>query len=178
MRATPPVVVSGIADHDTDFLAQLVGKDQGRLGLLDGARKHPQGLGHQAGHRSHVGVTHIPFDLSPWHQCGHRIDHNHIHCAGTYQGFGDLKGLFAGVWSGRSAGYQHPHRRLGHRAGSRACSISIKAAVPPIVWASATICWAMVVFPDDAGPKDFGDPAPWECRPPRWPGPTIKSQWG
>ena len=36
--------------------------------------------------------------------------------------------------------------------GSRACSASIKAHVPPFFWASATMCRVMVVFPELSGP--------------------------
>jgi len=37
--------------------------------------------------------------------------------------------------------------------GSSACSISMKAAVPPRFWHSATMCWQTVVLPEDSGPK-------------------------
>ena len=37
--------------------------------------------------------------------------------------------------------------------GSRACSASMKAAMPPAFWASATTCRASVVLPLDSGPK-------------------------
>ena len=36
--------------------------------------------------------------------------------------------------------------------GSRACSASINAATPPSFWASAIICSARVVFPEDSAP--------------------------
>ncbi len=36
--------------------------------------------------------------------------------------------------------------------GSRACSASMIAAMPPIFWASAMMCIASVVLPDDSGP--------------------------
>ena len=36
--------------------------------------------------------------------------------------------------------------------GSKACSASIKAASPPSFWASAIICNASVVLPEDSGP--------------------------
>ena len=37
--------------------------------------------------------------------------------------------------------------------GSRACSASMKAAMPPLRWAWATTCRASVVLPLDSGPK-------------------------
>ena len=37
--------------------------------------------------------------------------------------------------------------------GSRACSASMKAAMPPSRWALATTCRASVVLPLDSGPK-------------------------
>ena len=36
--------------------------------------------------------------------------------------------------------------------GSKACSASIKAHIPPAFWASANTCNAKVVLPDDSGP--------------------------
>ena len=47
--------------------------------------------------------------------------------------------------------------------GSRACSASINAALPPVFWASATIWRVSVVLPDDSGPNistilPFGTP--------------------
>ena len=37
-------------------------------------------------------------------------------------------------------------------SGSRACSASTKAAMPPLRWAFATAWRATVVFPEDSGP--------------------------
>src|SRR5947209_19267515 len=37
--------------------------------------------------------------------------------------------------------------------GSSACSASTNAAVPPCFWAWAITCSAMVVLPEDSGPK-------------------------
>src|SRR3954451_19651713 len=38
-------------------------------------------------------------------------------------------------------------------SGSRACSASMNAAIPPARWAFATACRATVVLPEDSGPK-------------------------
>ncbi len=38
-------------------------------------------------------------------------------------------------------------------SASRACSASMKAAMPPSFWASAMMWSASVVLPDDSGPK-------------------------
>ena len=48
-------------------------------------------------------------------------------------------------------------------AESSACSTSMNAATPPRRCASAMMCWAIVVLPDDSGPKislmrPFGSP--------------------
>jgi hypothetical protein len=37
-------------------------------------------------------------------------------------------------------------------SGSRACSASMKAAMPPAFWAFATACRATVVLPELSGP--------------------------
>src|SRR5881392_3356038 len=38
-------------------------------------------------------------------------------------------------------------------SASRACSASMNAASPPVIWASAMMCSDSVVLPDDSGPK-------------------------
>ncbi len=53
--------------------------------------------------------------------------------------------------------------------GSRACSASMKAAIPPARWAAATAWRASVVLPLDSGPKTsmilpFGNPLPPRAR--------------
>jgi hypothetical protein len=47
-----------------------------------------------------MSVAHLAFDFGAGHKGGDRIDHDHIHCAGTDEGFGDFEGLFAGIGLG------------------------------------------------------------------------------
>ncbi len=59
-----------------------------------------QGLAHQAGLQSHVGVSHFAFQLRLGNQCGHAVNHNDIHPSGTHQDFGDLQRLLPEIGLG------------------------------------------------------------------------------
>ena len=61
-------------------------------------------------------------------------------------------------------------------AGSRACSASTKAAVPPCFWASATTCKLRVVLPEDSGRRS-PPPGPWVRRRSPRPHPAPGSRW-
>jgi hypothetical protein len=90
----------GVAEHDADLLAQLVGKDDCGLGLVDGAGELAERLRHQTGLHTHGGIAHVAFDLGTRNQRGDRVDHDHVDAAGADQGFGDLERLFAGIGLG------------------------------------------------------------------------------
>ena len=59
-----------------------------------------QGLGHQAGLQADVGVAHLPLDLRPGGEGGHRVDDQHVERSRPDQHVGDLEGLLAGVGLG------------------------------------------------------------------------------
>ncbi len=70
-------------------------------------------------------------------------------------------------WLTRSASRSTPSRL--HQAGSSACSASMNAATPPLRWAWATACSAIVVLPLDSGPnismiRPRGSPLPPSAR--------------
>ena len=46
---------------------------------------------------THGGIAHIAFKLRTRDEGCDRVDHNHVHRAGTYQRFGDFERLFADV---------------------------------------------------------------------------------
>ena len=56
-----------------------------------------EGLGHDAGLQSHVGVAHVALQLGPWHQGSHAVDDYHVHRAAAHQVLGDLQRLLGGV---------------------------------------------------------------------------------
>jgi len=85
------------AEHDADFLAELVGKEHGRLALLDRAAELAQRLAHQAGLQADVAVAHLALDLGAGHQRRDRVNHNHVNRPGAHQRLGDLQRLLGGV---------------------------------------------------------------------------------
>ena len=95
MSARPPVVVSGIAEHDADLFANLVDEDQARARFRDHAGQFAQGLRHQPRLHAHVAVAHFAFQFGLGHQRRHRIHHQHVDLAGSDQGAGDFERLFA-----------------------------------------------------------------------------------
>src|SRR5439155_3327223 len=87
----------GVAEHDTNFHANLVDEDDHGLGTRNSRRKFPQGLRHQSSLQSHMGVAHLTFDFRFRHQRGDRVDGQDVDGAAAYQGFGDFQRLFAVV---------------------------------------------------------------------------------
>ena len=104
------------AEHDANFLAKLVDKDDGGVGAVDGGSEFSESLGHKPGLQSHVGIPHVALDFGSRHQGGYAIQHNHLHGAAAHQVLGNLKGLFRVVG-------------LGHQK-----SIHIHAAVSGVDW--------------------------------------------
>ena len=90
----------GVPEHHPDLMADLVDEDHRGQGFADGRGELAQGLGHQAGLGTHLGVAHVPFDFRAGHQGGHRVHHHHVHRVGAHQDLGDLQGLFTGIGLG------------------------------------------------------------------------------
>ena len=81
----------GVAEHDADLLAQLVGEDAGGLGLGQNGGELAQRLAHQAGLHAHGGHAHLAFQFGLGHQRGHGINHNDIQRVGAGQRFADTQ---------------------------------------------------------------------------------------
>jgi hypothetical protein len=90
----------GVAEHDADLLAQLVGEDDDGVGLLDGPGELAQRLAHEAGLQADVAVAHLALDLGAGDKGGDGVDDDDVHGAGADEGVGDLQGLLAGVGLG------------------------------------------------------------------------------
>ena len=96
------------AEHDADFLAKLVDKDDGGVGAVDGGGELSQSLGHEPGLQSHVGIPHVALDFRARHQGSYAVQHDHLHGAAAHQVLGNLKGLFRVVGLGHQKGI-HVH---------------------------------------------------------------------
>ena len=66
----------------------------------DGRGELAEGLGHEPRLQARERVAHVAVQLRARHQRGHRVDHDHVHGIGPYQGLGDLERLLAGVGLG------------------------------------------------------------------------------
>ena len=87
----------GVAEHDADLLAQLVGEDQRGVRAGDGAGQLAQGLAHEPGLDAHEAVAHLAFDLGARHEGRDRVDDDAVDAAGADERLGDLERLLAGV---------------------------------------------------------------------------------
>jgi hypothetical protein len=87
----------GIAEHDTDLLAQLVDEDHRTLRARDRAGQLAQRLRHQARLQSGQRIAHLALDLGARHERGHAIDDNDIDRVAAYERLRDLERLLAGV---------------------------------------------------------------------------------
>ena len=143
----------GVAEHDADLLAQLVGEHERRVRAGDGAGELAQGLAHEPGLDAHEAVAHLAFDLGARHERGDRVDDDAVDAAGADERLGDLERLLAGVRLADEELVDVDAAGLARTSGSSACSTSMKATTPPRFWASARTCWQTVVLPDDSGPK-------------------------
>src|SRR5579859_2010415 len=85
----------GIAEHDADFLADLVDEDQAGARFGDDAGQLAQRLRHEARLKAHVAVAHLAFEFGLGDQRRDRIDHQHVDGVRAHQRFGNLQRLFA-----------------------------------------------------------------------------------
>ena len=90
----------GRAEHDADFLAQLVDEDAAAAGFVDGAGELPQGLAHEAGVQADFRVAHVAFELAFRHEGGHGVDDDDVDGAAGNQLVGNFEGLLAVVGLG------------------------------------------------------------------------------
>ena len=97
---------------------------------FDRAGELAQRLAHQAGLQADVAVAHLALDLGARRERRHRVDHDDVHRAGAHQHVGDLERLLAGVGL-RDQQFVDVDTELAGVRGSRACSASMNAAMPP-----------------------------------------------
>ena len=100
MRARPPGVVSGIAEHDPDFLADLVGEDADRAGLGDEGGELAHGGAHEAGLGADGGIADLPFEFLAGDEGGDGVEDDDVDGIGAHQGLADLEGFLAGAGLG------------------------------------------------------------------------------
>src|SRR5918997_1660469 len=81
------------AEHDAYLLAQLVDKDRGGPGAVEGARELTEGLAHEPGLQADVGVTHLALYLGARHEGGNGVDDDDVEGAASDEGVGYLEGL-------------------------------------------------------------------------------------
>src|SRR5918998_76082 len=81
------------AEHDAYLLAQLVDKDRGGPGAVEGARELTEGLAHEPGLQADVGVAHLALYLGAGHEGGDGVDDDDVEGAASDEGVGYLEGL-------------------------------------------------------------------------------------
>ena len=91
------MVVSGVAEHHADLLADLVDEDERGLRLGDDAGELAQRLRHEPGLQAHLRVAHLAFDFGLGHERGHRVDDDDVDAVGADQHLDDLERLLAVV---------------------------------------------------------------------------------
>ena len=77
-------------------------------------------------------VAHLALDLGPRHQSRHRVDDDDVQRAGADQHVHDLERLLTGVRLGDQQAQSVSTPSFFAYSGSRACSASMKAAMPPV----------------------------------------------
>jgi hypothetical protein len=82
------------------FLPQLVQENDNTAGFADVAGDFAQGLAHQAGLQSHVGIAHVPFNFGFGYQGRYRVHNNNIYGGRAHQGVHDFQGGFPVIWLG------------------------------------------------------------------------------
>ena len=94
------MVVSGLPNITPIFIRIWLMKITQQLDLEITAGQFPQGLGHQACLKSHVGIPHVPFNLSLGDQRGNRIDDQDVYCPAPDEHSRSCKGLLSCVGLG------------------------------------------------------------------------------
>ncbi len=90
----------GIAEHNADFFAKLVDKDDAGLALVDDARKFAERLTHEPRLKPHVRVAHIALDLRLRRKRRNGVDNDNIDGGRAYQRIDDVERLFARIGLG------------------------------------------------------------------------------
>ncbi len=167
----------GVAEHDADLLAQLVGEDQGGVRAADDAGQLAQGLAHEAGLDADERVAHLAFDLGLGHESGDRVQDDAIHAAGPDEGLGDLERVLAGV---RLADEQIVHVDA---AGASVARVQGVLDVDERDYAAPLLSLSQDVLAERClarrlGPEDLRHAAARVSRRRRGPDPGRSSPWG
>ena len=87
----------GVAEHDADLLAQLIGEAADGARAIERAGELAQRLAHEPRLQADEAVAHLPLDLGLGRERGHRIDGDDVEGPAADQHLGDLEGLLAVV---------------------------------------------------------------------------------
>lgn len=141
----------GVAIDDADFFAQLVDEDADGVRLSDNAGQLAQGLAHQAGLQADMAVAHLALNFGAGHHGGNGVDNDCVNRAGAHKGLANFHGLFTGV---RLADQQAVDiDTQGGGVGGVEGVLNIdESDLAAHLLASARICSASVVLPEDSGP--------------------------
>ena len=122
----------GIAEHDADLLAQLVGEDGDGARLAERAGELAQGLAHEARLQTDEAVAHLALDLGARGERRDRVDGHHVEGAAADEHLGDLERLLAVVGlrdqqlvdvDADRLGVDRVHRVLGVDEGALAAAL-------------------------------------------------------
>ena len=90
----------GAAEHDADFLADLVGENTHAVRLADDGGEAAHGLRHEAGLAAHRHVAHLAVEFGLGDEGGDRIEDDHVDRVGANERLHDVERVFAGVGLG------------------------------------------------------------------------------
>ena len=85
-----------VAEHDADFLADLVGEDADGAGLGNEGGEFAHGGAHQAGLGADGGIADLAVEFLLGDQGGDGVEHDDIDGIGADEGLADLQGFLAG----------------------------------------------------------------------------------
>ena len=83
------------AEHDADFLANLVDENDAGFALGNGAGQFAHGLAHQPGLQADMRIAHFTIEFLLRHQGRHRVDDDNIDGVALDQHLGDVHRFFA-----------------------------------------------------------------------------------
>lgn len=87
----------GVAEHDADFFADLVGEDADGAGLGDEACEFAECGGHEACLCADGGVADVAFQFLAGDEGGHGVHDDDVDGVRADESFADLQGFFTGV---------------------------------------------------------------------------------
>ena len=113
----------GAAEHNADFIAQLIYENNDTVGAGNGAVELSQSLRHKAGLKSHVAVAHTSLYFGLGHKRRNRVDHHNVDGTRTHESLGDFKGRPRPHRAGKQAAnqclFREPRRKPGRERAQR-----------------------------------------------------------